>query len=193
MIRVLIAEDSQVFQRVLIACLEKEPGIQIVGVVDNGLDAVKQCHLLKPDLVTMDIFMPKMNGLEATRKIMKECPTRIVIISSMINATNLRYSFEAMHAGAVEVIDKPQNMNGDSFDRIKAKLIGLLTQMMAAEPEKRFSWVGETPWPTIEPRISRPCNIDIDIVIRQPSVTPSKKAFLDDIRGLGPLGEEARR
>ena len=179
MIRVLIAEDSRVFQKVLVSCLEKEPGIQIVGIVDNGIDAVRKCHLLRPDLVTMDIFMPKMNGLEATRKIMKECPTRIVIISSMINATNLRYAFEAMHAGAVEVIDKPQNMNGENFSQIRSKLTELLTQTMMAEPEKRFSWVGDTPWPMTEP--STPGQSNYEVVISRPTISPAPVDYLDDI------------
>ena len=106
MIRVLIAEDSPVVQRVLKSLLSEEKEIEIVGVVSTGAEAVEMCRRLRPDLVTMDIFMPEMNGLEATRRIMKESPTRIVIISSM-----------AYYRGGVIV--------GSEYSASKAALVGL--------------------------------------------------------------------
>ena len=146
MIRVLIVEDSVVFQKVLVSFLRDEGNIEIVGIVDNGEDAVERCRTLKPDLVTMDIFMPKMNGLEATRRIMEECPTRIVIISSMVNATNLKYSFEAIQAGAVEVIEKPNDTIRGNYEKVREALVGVLNKTMAADPAKRFSWLIQSPW-----------------------------------------------
>ena len=151
MIKVLIAEDSVVFQKVLVSFLKKDSNIDIVGVVDNGLDAVEECKRLKPDLITMDIFMPKMNGLEATRRIMAECPTRIVVISSMIDAKNLQYSLEAIQAGAVEVIAKPQDMITGNYDAVQDKLLKVLRQTMEAEPTKRFSWLVSRPWEVAQP------------------------------------------
>ena len=146
MIRVLIVEDSVVFQKVLVSFLRDEGNIEIVGIVDNGEDAVERCRTLKPDLVTMDIFMPKMNGLEATRRIMEECPTRIVIISSMVNATNLKYSFEAIQAGAIEVIEKPSDTMRGNYETVRKALVGVLNKTMEADPVKRFSWLIENPW-----------------------------------------------
>jgi two-component system, chemotaxis family, protein-glutamate methylesterase/glutaminase len=156
MIKVLIAEDSMVFQKVLVSFLKKESNIEIIGIVDNGFEAVEQCKLLKPDLITMDIFMPKMNGLEATRRIMAECPTRIVIISSMIDAKNLQYSLEAIQAGAVEVIAKPQDMITGNYDAVQDKLVKVLRQTMAAEPMKRFSWLVSRPWEISTPVMVTP-------------------------------------
>ena len=146
MVRVLIVEDSIVFQKILVSFLKDEGNIEIVGIVDNGEDAVEQCRTLKPDLVTMDIFMPRMNGLEATRRIMEECPTRIVIISSMVNATNLKYSFEAIQAGAVEVIEKPNDTMHGNYEKVREALVAVLQKTMAADPAKRFSWLIESPW-----------------------------------------------
>lgn len=148
MIRVLIAEDSPVVQRVLVALLNDEKGINIVGVVGNGKDAVEMCRKMRPDLVTMDIFMPEMDGLEATRKIMKEFPTRIVIISSMVNSKDLRTSFEAMRSGAIEVVEKPHGLLSGNYSEVKAALIRVIRQMMAARPQNRFSWVSDKPWAT---------------------------------------------
>jgi two-component system, chemotaxis family, protein-glutamate methylesterase/glutaminase len=178
MIRVLIAEDSPVVQRVLAALLSDEKGIEIVGIVGNGKDAVDTCRKLRPDLVTMDIFMPEMDGLQATRKIMKEFPTRIVIISSMVNSKDLRTSFEAMRSGAIEVVEKPHGLLSGNYSEVKAALIRVIRQMMAARPQNRFSWMSSKPWsPTGNVAVSSPQQRTSGYPSRQqkievPSITP---------------------
>ncbi len=136
MIRVLIADDSPVVQRTLSSLLKGEPGIEVVGVASNGVEAVRLCRELKPDLVTMDVFMPQMDGLQATRAIMRENPTRIVIISSMVNAADLGTSFDAINAGAVDIIEKPYGVMQGDFRGIKARLVEVINQIMTAQPEK---------------------------------------------------------
>ncbi len=150
MTKVLICEDSPVFQKILKMLLHNVDNIEIVDIVDNGLDAVEKCKTLKPDLVTMDIFMPKLNGLEATRRIMAECPTRIVIISSMINTNDLKYSFEAIQAGAIEVIEKPTDIMSGKYEKVRDALVSVIKRTMAAEPSKRFTWLTEAPWQNSE-------------------------------------------
>jgi two-component system chemotaxis response regulator CheB len=145
MLRILLAEDSYVIQRTLRTLLEGEPGIEIVGVASNGTEAVKLCQELAPDLVTMDIFMPEMDGLEATRKIMEQCPTRIVIISSMVGADNARMSFEAMRAGAIEVIEKPHGVLRGNYAAVKKSLVRVLTGMAQARPVGQISIVPPPP------------------------------------------------
>jgi len=125
--------------------LEDEAGIEIVGIADDGVDAVEKACSLQPDLVTMDIFMPEMDGLEATRRIMERCPTRIVIVSSMVNARDQRYSFKAMQAGAIEVIGKPQGLASTRYDEVKAGLVRSIEKIMRAVPSRRFSWVADLP------------------------------------------------
>ncbi|MCP4680512.1 MAG: chemotaxis-specific protein-glutamate methyltransferase CheB [Deltaproteobacteria bacterium] len=150
MIRILIAEDSPVVQRVLASLLRKEKGIEIVGVASNGIEAVRLCRELKPDLVTMDIFMPEMNGFDATKQIMKESPTRIVIISSMVNSKDLAISFKAMHSGAIEVVEKPHGLLSGNYSEVKKTLIGVINDMMKAKPENRFSWIKGNPWDAMD-------------------------------------------
>lgn len=160
MIRLLIAEDSATVQRVLSKLLSGEPGIEIVGIAGDGEQAVQMCKELRPDLVTMDIFMPKMNGLEATRTIMAECPTRIVIISSMVNAQDTNYAFEAMRAGAVEVIEKPAGILSGKYQQIKESLIKVIKTSICTRPDAQLSWLPSIPAPALvaetinEPRIS---------------------------------------
>ena len=146
-LRVLIAEDSQVIQRTLVALLEGESGIELVGTAGTGREALEICRELRPDLVTMDIFMPEMDGLEATRRIMEECPTRIVIISSMVGSDDQRMSFEAMRAGAVEVIAKPHGVLAGNYAEVRANLSRVLHRITAARPARQLAWQGGIPTP----------------------------------------------
>ena len=145
MLRVLIAEDSQVVQRTLQALLADEPGIEIVGTANDGAEALALCRELQPDLVTMDIFMPEMDGLEATRRIMDECPTRIVIISSMVGPKDQRTTFEAMRAGAIEVIEKPHGVLLGNYEDVKYNLSRVLRKMAHARPVNQLSWLPPAP------------------------------------------------
>src|SRR5437879_3307545 len=107
MIRVLIAEDSLTTQMLLREILTSDPEIQVVGQAHNGIEAVEQARQLCPDLVTMDIHMPLMDGLEATKEIMVTAPTPIVIITGSSGAQDVAGSLHALRAGALEVVAKP--------------------------------------------------------------------------------------
>ncbi|MFX1254566.1 MAG: chemotaxis-specific protein-glutamate methyltransferase CheB [Promethearchaeota archaeon] len=100
----LIAEDSRVTQTVIRKFLE-EIGFDIVAEVDNGLDAVKKTQTLHPDLVIMDLIMPKMEGLTALEQIMRTCPTRIILISAY-GANYADAAFTALEQGAIDFISK---------------------------------------------------------------------------------------
>jgi len=141
MLRVLIAEDSLVIQRTLTALLDGEDGIEIVGVASDGRQAVEMTRRLRPDLVTMDIFMPEMDGLEATRRIMEECPTRIVIISAMVGDRDVKHSFEAMRAGAIEVIAKPHGVLAGNYSEVRHSLGNVLRKIAKAQPKAQMSWL----------------------------------------------------
>ena len=87
MIRVLVVEDSPVVREFLVHVLNSDPAIRVIETASNGEEALEAVEETRPDLITMDIHMPKMNGLETTRRIMETHPTPIVIVSGSSNET----------------------------------------------------------------------------------------------------------
>ena len=107
MIRVLVVEDSAVTREYLAYLLGQDPALQVVGTARDGLEAVAQAERLKPDVILMDVYMPRMNGFEATRHIMERIPTPIVIVSASVLRDEVAMTFEALKAGALTVAQKP--------------------------------------------------------------------------------------
>ena len=104
-VRVLIADDSPMAQSVIRTVLESDPDIRVVGTAGNGMEAVSLSSELRPDVITMDINMPHMNGFEAIQKIMASHPTPILVITSSREAGT---AFKSLSFGALEVMEKPQ-------------------------------------------------------------------------------------
>ena len=107
MIRVLLVEDSVVTREYLSHILGEDPAIEVVGTARDGVEAVEQAQRLKPDLVLMDVHMPRMNGYEATRQIMERSPAPIVMISASLDQGEVAMTFAALEAGALTVLPKP--------------------------------------------------------------------------------------
>lgn len=103
-IRILLADDHTILRNGIRAILEDEPGMVVVGEAEDGRTAVSLACQLKPDIVIMDIAMPLMNGLEATRQIKRSCPAIKVIILSMHD--NEEYIVQVLEAGAMGYILK---------------------------------------------------------------------------------------
>ena len=106
-LRILIAEDSELFAQVLEELLSGEPDIEVIATVDNGEDAVHLCGELSPDLVVMDIQMPRLDGLSATEQIMATSPTPILVVTSDPYRNGVDLSFKALSAGALDLIAQP--------------------------------------------------------------------------------------
>jgi two-component system chemotaxis response regulator CheB len=106
-IRVLIADDSPTVRSALQALLSEDPRIEVVGTAIDGVEALAQTKALRPDVITMDVKMPRLDGLEATAAIMATSPARILIVAAVTEASQQDLSFRAIEAGALEVIAKP--------------------------------------------------------------------------------------
>ncbi|OGT95871.1 MAG: hypothetical protein A2X80_08075 [Geobacteraceae bacterium GWB2_52_12] len=103
-IRVLIVDDSALARDMIRSILESEPGITVAGEAENGAEAIARTIDLKPDIVTMDIEMPVMGGLEAIERIIAVHPTPILVVTAL---TGVRTAFAAVSKGALDVIEKP--------------------------------------------------------------------------------------
>jgi two-component system chemotaxis response regulator CheB len=106
-IRVLLAEDSAVTREYLAAALGEDPAIEVVGAARDGVEAVEMAERLRPDVILMDVHMPRLGGLEATREIMTRFPVPIVLITASFNREDTASSFDILKAGALTVLDKP--------------------------------------------------------------------------------------
>lgn len=116
-IRVLIVEDSHVNQELLKGLLAVDPIFEVMGVVANGRDAIDFVSRNRPDVISMDIFMPVMDGLEATRMIMQRTPVPIVIVSSLYNPSEVRLSFSILEAGALTIMQRPNGPGHPLFQQ----------------------------------------------------------------------------
>jgi two-component system chemotaxis response regulator CheB len=114
-IRVLIAEDSPTARELLTCILASDPHVTVVGTALDGEQAVEMAGQLRPDVVTMDVRMPGIDGLEATRRIMATVPTPIVIISGHYDPQDVEASLEALHAGALSIMPKPSGPHAPDF------------------------------------------------------------------------------
>ncbi len=120
-IKVLITDDSLLFRNILKQELSKDSLIEIVGMAVDPIDAQEKIYQLKPDIVTLDVEMPKMNGITFLKKLMKESPIKVVLVSSL----NISV-FDALDAGAVDFVKKPdmgiQNELNSFFLELRSKI-----------------------------------------------------------------------
>lgn len=117
MIRVLVADDSATFRAILRTVLGTAPDLEVVGEARDGEEAVARTLALRPDVVTMDVRMPRLGGLEAIRRIMARAPTPVIVVSAEASEDEQRLGFEALRAGAVEVLPKPRRSGAEAFER----------------------------------------------------------------------------
>ena len=137
-IRVLIVDDSASMRMVLEQIFSEDPYLEVVGSACDGIEAVDAVARLSPDVVTMDIQMPRMDGLEATRKIMETKPIPIVILSGHLDAEEVASSFRAMEAGALVALPKPRGIAHSEHDADVANLVRIIKLMAEVKVVKRW-------------------------------------------------------
>jgi two-component system chemotaxis response regulator CheB len=147
MLRILIVEDSATVRGLLTAILQSDPELKVVGTAANGEEGLRQALALKPDLITMDIRMPVMDGIEATQRIMTECPTPIVVLSAVADMPDAQVTFDAIQAGALEVMQKPVGINHADFETIRERLVRTVKLMAEVKVVRRHSRRVTAPMP----------------------------------------------
>ncbi len=139
MIRILIVEDSVTQREILKRILTEDPEFVVAGEARNGRQAVEMVPVCRPDVVLMDIHMPVLNGIEATREIMREHPVPIVVVSATLRKHDVDMAMEALSAGAVSVIAKPEGSSLLHLQEIAVQLREEIRQAAKARVRKRYS------------------------------------------------------
>ncbi len=137
-INVLIADDSKTVRMFLINLLESDPQIRVIGAVDDGQAAVDFVNETKPDVVLMDIHMPRMDGFEATRRIMETQPVPIIICSATTDPKEVATTFRMMEAGALSCLEKPIGRAHVDFDATAAHLLQTVKLMSDVKVVRRW-------------------------------------------------------
>lgn len=161
-LRIVVAEDSPTVRALLVAMFESEPGLRVVGEARSGREAIELATELRPDVLTMDIEMPEMNGLEATRAIMQRAPVPIVIISATANSRETSLSLDATEAGALAVLGKPGAPGTAGFEAQRDQTVSTVKAMAQVKVVRRWqarparptpSRLAEFEVPTPSPRV----------------------------------------
>jgi two-component system chemotaxis response regulator CheB len=138
MIRILVVDDSRVVREMLAHILERAPGLVVVGCAADGEEALRMAHEQQPDVITMDLQMPKMNGFDATRRIMQECPTRVIIVSGADNQGEIEASFKAIEAGALMLVRRPLGIGNPGHETSARDLVRAIRAMAEVRVVRRW-------------------------------------------------------
>lgn len=157
-IRVVVTEDSAVTRALLTAILEEAPGFELVAAVPDGAAAVDAVVRLRPSVVTMDLHMPRLDGVEATRRIMREAPTPIVIVTASSEVDG-RMTYDALAAGALSVVARPVGPSNVRFAARRDTLLAELRLMTGVRVVRRIERAAPRA-PTLAPRrLVRPIRV----------------------------------
>ena len=138
MIRVLVVEDSPTVREFLLQILRSDPAIEVVGTAETGEEALEAVARTQPDIITMDVHMPKMNGFDATRRIMETHPTPIVIVSGTTDFTDTSKAFRAIESGALAVLQKPSGAGHSDHEQGVSELIRTVKVMSEVKVVRRW-------------------------------------------------------
>ncbi|MDO8630159.1 MAG: chemotaxis-specific protein-glutamate methyltransferase CheB [Phycisphaerales bacterium] len=139
MINVLIVEDSPVVREFLVHVLGSDPDIKVIGKAHDGQEALDAVLHHRPDVITMDIHMPRMDGLEATRRIMETDPVPIVIVSGSVDPREVATTFDAIEAGALAVVRRPAGIGHPDHEATARELVQTVKLMSEVKLVRRWS------------------------------------------------------
>ncbi|MFC7679587.1 chemotaxis response regulator protein-glutamate methylesterase [Paenibacillus sp. GCM10028914] len=139
--RVLVVDDSPFMRKIFSDLIERDDRFRVVGTATNGKEAISKVKELKPDVITMDVEMPEMNGLDALRSIM-ESERQMVIMLSGVNEQGMRETILALEFGAFDFIRKPSILNAQDIEQVGCELLCQLNAAMQAK-ERRALWEEE--------------------------------------------------
>jgi two-component system, chemotaxis family, protein-glutamate methylesterase/glutaminase len=138
-IKVLVVEDSPTVRELLLHVLNAEPDLEVTGTARNGAEAVAAVKRQRPDVVTMDIQMPQLDGYAATRAIMECCPVPIVVVSNTVDQNEVATTFRALEAGAVMALGKPAGPSHPEYEARARELVTAVRLMSEVKVVRRLA------------------------------------------------------
>ena len=215
MIRVLLAEDSPTARDLLVAILNSDPSIDVLGVAKDGIEAIAMAKTLRPDVILMDVQMPRMDGISATREIMSDVPIPIVIVSANVDVREVAVSMNALKAGALALVPKPPAPSSPHYEAQTRELLATVKAMSkvklgrrsehrlreepaspaqvpargAAQPPKVIAIAGSTGAPSILQTIlsALPRDFPVPLLIVQHIAVGFSEGFVHWLSGGSPL------
>jgi len=192
-VRVLVIDDSAYSRRTIIRLLEAIPGIEVTGYACNGEEGLRKFFNLRPDLVTLDLEMPRLDGFAFLRIVMQNRPTPIIVVSARTDGDNV---FKALEFGAVDFIAKPTGKVSPDLANIRDDLVTKVLETARTDmdkvllrttvPDKIFD--RETPTRNIPSRKASPDNINQVVIGASTGGPPALQAILSAIECPLPIG-----
>ena len=181
----LVVEDSLTIRKRLVEVLASDPAFEVVGEAGDGRRAIELCQALRPHVMTLDMMMPLMSGLAVTEYVMAYCPTPIVVVSASANRGEVFKTFEALAAGAVEVIEKPTGEEeNESWEREFLATVKLVSRIkVITHPRARLS-LRDLPARPPEAPVTVPRTRGERRLVAIGASTGGPSAVLDILRGL---------
>ncbi|MFB4325001.1 MULTISPECIES: chemotaxis response regulator protein-glutamate methylesterase [Paenibacillus] len=171
--RVLVVDDSAFMRKIFSDFIERDKSFQVVGTAENGLDAVEKVKELNPDVITLDVEMPEMNGLDALKLIMDAGPRPVIMLSGL-NEQGMRETILALEAGAFDFIRKPSISNALDIEQVRSELMKQLNAAMQAK-QRRALWEEEE-------QKRRSADITLPLSPKPSETTPKKKPQVKETR-----------
>jgi len=156
-IRVLIAEDSPTARMLLTTLFGRSKDFDVIGEAHNGAEAIEKAIALSPDLIIMDVHMPIVDGLDATKEIMREAPAPILMVSASASVTDVGLGLSATQAGALMLLEKPSSPSSPTFEDDARQFLAMAKAMAAVKVVRRWSRPRGTPLPAV-PRVPHRTN-----------------------------------
>lgn len=150
-IKVLVVDDSSLIRKLMTRILETEKDIQVIGQAVDGLDAIEKIKKLCPQVVTMDVEMPRLDGIGALRRIMRECPVPVIMLSSL-TTEGARATMDALGEGAIDFVPKPNKP--EQLAPMLAELVGkirIASQISLGKVKGCCSQAPASPAPLVPP------------------------------------------
>jgi len=190
-IRVMIVEDSAVTRELLRHIVDSDPRLEVAATVDSAEEALRQLNTVAPDIISMDIRLPGMNGLEATQRIMMERPTPIVVVAASVASADLNISINALRSGALAVVEKPVGVTHPDFEAQAASIctqLAIMSQVRVVRQHasRLIAAVSTQTLPSAAKAFATAPKTNAFSVLGLVASTGGPNAVMKVLRGLGP-------